>query len=68
MGALMDDNPPYRIEYLVVETGKHEADTVTRDDFRRTLPGWVHSVEHGMIADVTVTNRHGVNVTGDWFG
>lgn len=68
MGALMDENPPYRIEYLVVETGKREADTVTRDDFRRTLPGWVHSIEHGMITDMVVTNRHGQDVTVDWFG
>jgi hypothetical protein len=68
MGALMDDNPPYRMIYTVVASGRLVDVIVRRDALRDDVRHYAKSISEGRVTDMAVFNRHGVNVTGDWFG
>ena len=68
MGALMDENPPYRLEYTVATTRSRREEVLSRDEMRRDVRGWIARMDAGAITDVKVTNRHGEDVTVDWFG
>lgn len=68
MGALMDDNPQYRMSYFLVAEQRRVSASIHRDALRRAVEDYRRKISAGEIADMLVSNRHGEDVTGDWFG
>lgn len=68
MGALMDENPQYRMSYFLVAEQRRITASIHRDALRRVVEEYRRKIAAGAITDVKVTNRHGEDVTVDWFG
>lgn len=66
MGALMDENPPYRVTFH--DRGKAVNETWGRDELRSRVEGLRKAIGSGSVTDMKVTNRFGDDVTVDWFG
>lgn len=68
MSALANGNPPYRLEYTETASGRRTGETVRRDRLRIDVRRYTEEIREGTIADMKVTDRHGEDVTVDWFG
>lgn len=68
MGALADGDPSYTLTYSVPSTGERKTRNITRDRFRAIVEGLRKDIGRGTMIDVVVTDRHGEDVTVDWFG
>jgi hypothetical protein len=66
MGALMNENPPYTMAFR--NQGARVEETVGRSEMRTRVEGLRRMISAGRITDMVVTNRHGEDVTVDWFG
>lgn len=68
MGTLMNENPSYTITYSVPATGERKTRSIRRDRLRAGVEKLRKDIRNGVLNDVTVINRFGVDVTVDWFG
>lgn len=68
MGALMDENPQYRMSYFLVAEQRRIGASIHRDALVRVVEDYRKKILAGEITDMVVIARDGLDVTGDWFG